>query len=61
VEISSAKFNYAFNVIPKNQPAIFAKQSVVFISTVKKKEKTYLKESKDREINTESLYWFILY
>jgi len=48
-------------VIPESQLIVFAKQSVVFISSVKNKAKTDLKESRDKEINIESLYWFTLY
>jgi len=60
-KISSANFKTIFNVIPENQLVVFTKQSVVFISNVKNKAKTNLKESSDRKINTKTLYWFTLY
>jgi len=44
-------------MIIENQHVVFAKQSVVYISNVKNN----FKESRDTEINTQSLYWFIFY
>jgi len=56
-----SQFQNFFNVIPENQSVVFAKQSIVFNNSVKNKAKSDIKESRVREINTESLYWFTLY
>jgi len=51
--------SHFFNVIAENQPVVFAKQSYFYQQCLK--AKSDLKESRDREINTKSLYWFTLY
>jgi len=48
-------------MIAKNQPVVFAKQSVVYINNIENQRKSSFKECKDTEINRECLYWFTLY
>jgi len=48
-----SQLEIVFNLIVENQPVVFVKQSVVYIINVKNKNKSiFIKECKEREINT---------